>query len=46
MATALLTAPAQFDRADQLDIARENNKHMRFGYGVHYCIGAPLARLE
>ncbi len=38
--------PVQFDRADHLDITRQNNKHMGFGYGVHYCVGAPLARLE
>lgn len=38
--------PAQFERADQLDITRESNRHMGFGYGVHYCLGAPLARLE
>jgi len=35
-----------FDNPDSLDIARENNKHLAFGQGVHYCLGAPLARLE
>ncbi len=38
--------PAQFQNAPALDIRREPNKHMGFGYGVHYCLGAPLARLE
>jgi cytochrome P450 len=36
----------QFERADDLDIAREPNRHLAFGQGVHYCVGAPLARLE
>ncbi len=36
----------QFDHADKLDLTRENNKHLAFGLGVHYCVGAPLARLE
>jgi cytochrome P450 len=36
----------QFDKPDALDIARQNNKHFAFGLGMHYCLGAPLARLE
>jgi cytochrome P450 PksS len=36
----------QFDRADTLDLAREPNRHVAFGQGVHFCLGAPLARLE
>jgi cytochrome P450 PksS len=36
----------QFDRPDELDLAREPNRHLSFGQGAHYCIGAPLARLE
>lgn len=31
---------------DKLDIARAQNRHVSFGYGVHYCLGAPLSRLE
>ncbi len=36
----------QFENPDKLDITRENIKHVAFGQGVHYCVGAPLARLE
>jgi cytochrome P450 len=36
----------QFERADQLNIMRANNRHLSFGLGTHYCLGAPLARLE
>ncbi len=36
----------QFDRPDSLDLSREPNKHISFGLGVHYCLGASLARLE
>jgi cytochrome P450 PksS len=35
-----------FARPDALDITREPNRHVAFGYGAHYCVGAPLARLE
>jgi cytochrome P450 len=38
--------PRQFDRADEFDITREPNRHLSFGLGMHYCLGAPLARLE
>jgi cytochrome P450 len=37
---------AQFPDADSLDLARAENRHVGFGRGPHYCLGAPLARLE
>jgi cytochrome P450 PksS len=37
---------AQFGAPDELDLAREPNRHVAFGLGLHYCVGAPLARLE
>ncbi len=36
----------QFDHPDTLDLTREPNRHLAFGQGVHFCLGAPLARLE
>lgn len=38
--------PERFALPDQLDLGRANNRHLAFGQGPHYCVGAPLARLE
>lgn len=38
--------PAQFERPDELDLARANNRHLAFGFGIHQCAGLSLARLE
>ena len=35
-----------FDNPNELNLAREPNKHISFGQGIHFCLGAPLARME
>lgn len=38
--------PRHFDAPERFDVARDPNPHIAFGHGIHFCVGAPLARLE
>lgn len=38
--------PERFADPDVLDLARRDNQHLGYGHGIHYCLGAPLARVE
>ncbi len=38
--------PEQFDDPEAFDVTRNPNNHLGFGFGIHHCLGAPLARME
>jgi cytochrome P450 len=46
MVNAANRDPRQFEHPHTLDLGRTPNRHLTFGQGLHFCLGAPLARLE
>jgi cytochrome P450 len=38
--------PSRYADPEELDVGRDSTGHLAFGHGIHYCVGAPLARLE
>jgi cytochrome P450 len=38
--------PERFPEPDRLDLGRQDNRHLAFGWAAHFCFGAPLARIE